>query len=93
MLFRSPRDQAKAALDQPQPSGLRNGRVQTAAVTNVRDLPDQWFGYAAADLVVLTTGSAPPEFLDELFDPQPPPVHLAHRPASLAGPPEPAALS
>ncbi|MFO0847628.1 MAG: hypothetical protein U0871_03570 [Gemmataceae bacterium] len=68
--FDLPRDTAKAVANQPQPSGLRNGRVQTAAVTNVRDLPDQWFGYNAADLVVLTTGSAPPEFLDELFDPQ-----------------------
>jgi hypothetical protein len=48
--------------------GLRNGRVETAAITNVRQMPDQWFGYQAADLVVLATGSAEGEFLDELFD-------------------------
>ena len=48
--------------------GLRNGRVQTSTFTNVRELPDQWFAYGAADLVVLATGSAPAEFLDELFD-------------------------
>jgi len=48
--------------------GLRNGRVETAAITNVRELPDQWFGYQAADLVVLATGTAQGEFLDELFD-------------------------
>lgn len=53
---------------QPARGGLREGRVETAAITNVREMPDQWFGYAAADLVVLTTGSAPGDFLDELFD-------------------------
>jgi hypothetical protein len=52
----------------PKP-GFRGGRVQTAVVTGVRELPDQWFGYAACDLVVLNTGAAPQEFLDELFDP------------------------
>ncbi len=48
--------------------GLRNGRVETSAITNVREMPDQWFGYHAADLVVLTTGSATGDFLDDLFD-------------------------
>lgn len=48
--------------------GLRNGRVETSAITNVREMPDQWFGYQAADLVVLTTGSATGDFLDDLFD-------------------------
>ena len=27
-------------------AALRGGRVETAAITNVRELPDQWFGYA-----------------------------------------------
>lgn len=48
--------------------GLRNGRVETSAITNVREMPDQWFGYQGADLVVLTTGSATGDFLDDLFD-------------------------
>ena len=54
---------------QPQP-GYRDGRVQTAILSDVREMPDQWFGYGAADLVVLGTGAAAGEFLDELFDPQ-----------------------
>jgi hypothetical protein len=65
--FDLPAPQNKTATSQ---TSLRDGRVLTAAVTNVREMPDQWFGYNAADLVVLTTGSAPPEFLDELFDDQ-----------------------
>ena len=48
-------------------SALRNGRVEAAAITNVADMPDQWFGYQACDLVVLTTGSATPQFLNDLF--------------------------
>jgi hypothetical protein len=49
-------------------SGLRGGRVETASFTNVREMPDQWFGYQAVDLVVLGTGSSPPDFLADLFD-------------------------
>ena len=51
----------------PATGGLRNGRVETAAITRVRQLPDRWIGYASADLVVLTTGSVPNDFLAELF--------------------------
>lgn len=64
----------------PRP-GFRNGRVQTAVVTDVRDLPDRWFGYSACDLVVLNTGAAPPEFLDELFDPDKSKPFVARRDA------------
>jgi hypothetical protein len=46
-------------------AGFRGGKVELAAITNVDELPDQWFGYDAADLVVLTTSS--PGFLDRLF--------------------------
>jgi len=48
-------------------SALRNGRVEAAAITSVADMPDQWFGYQACDLVVLTTGSATPQFVNDLF--------------------------
>ncbi len=48
-------------------SALRGGRVEASAITNVMEMPDQWFGYQAADLVVLTTGSTPLPFLNELF--------------------------
>jgi hypothetical protein len=62
------------AFDLPRPTGapegettgpLRGGRVELAAITDVGMLPDQWFGYDAADVVVLTTSSA--EFTERLF--------------------------
>lgn len=63
------------------PPGYRNGRVQTAVIADVREMPDQWFGYAACDLVVLGTGAATPEFLDDLFDPQKSQPFVARRDA------------
>lgn len=67
--FDLPQDEKRQSTTGGTRSGLRGGRVETAAVTNVREMPDQWFGYQAADLVVLTTGGGtPPEFLEELFD-------------------------
>ena len=66
--FELPADDKKATQSGTTRGGLRDGRVETAAITNVRELPDQWFGYQAADLIVLTTGAAQGEFLDELFD-------------------------
>ena len=49
---------------------LRAGRVELAAIGDVSLLPDQWFGYEAADLVVLTTGTGSDEFLRRLFGDQ-----------------------
>jgi hypothetical protein len=46
---------------------LRNGRVELAHVADFARLPDRWFGYAAADLVLLNTGTAPAGFLARLF--------------------------
>ncbi len=47
---------------------LRNGRIETAAITDLGLLPDKWYGYDAADLVVLSTGSISLEnFLVPLF--------------------------
>jgi len=46
---------------------LRNGRIETAAITSVEELPDQWFGYETADLIVLATGGSSDEFLTKLF--------------------------
>jgi hypothetical protein len=48
---------------------LRNGWVETAQITDVGMLPDQWFGYAAVDLLVLGTG-ANREFWETLGNPQ-----------------------
>jgi len=48
-------------------SGLRGGRVEASAITNVMDMPDQYLGWQTADLVVLTTGSASQQFLLDLF--------------------------
>ena len=38
---------------------LRNGWVELAQITNVGELPDQWFGYKGVDLLILTTGADP----------------------------------
>ena len=54
--------------DQPETKGLRGGRVQLARFDNVPAMPDHWFGYEAADLIVLPTGNTPIAFLQELFD-------------------------
>jgi hypothetical protein len=48
-------------------AGLRGGRVELAAITETAQLPDQWFGYDAADVVVLNTGPGADEFLRKLF--------------------------
>lgn len=63
------------------PPGYRNGRVQTAVIADVREMPDQWFGYSACDIVVLSTGAATPEFLADLFDPQKSQPFVARRDA------------
>lgn len=45
---------------------LRGGRVDLAHIASVSQLPDKWYGYDGADLVVLNTGSAP-DLLKQLF--------------------------
>src|SRR5205814_5271290 len=45
---------------------LRSGRIPTASIDNVALMPDQWFGYDAADLVVLCTGTND-KFITALF--------------------------
>jgi hypothetical protein len=52
------------------PTGpIRGGRVELAAIDRVEMLPDQWFGYDAADLVVIPT-AASDEFVRRLFGDQ-----------------------
>src|SRR5581483_2101860 len=58
-----------ATKDQDAAGQLRGGRVKLAAIDRVNLLPDQWFGYDAADLVVIPTGASG-EFLDQLFGDQ-----------------------
>src|SRR5439155_8417516 len=43
----------------------RGGRVEVAAIADVDLLPDQWFGYEAADLVILATTAD--DFVERLF--------------------------
>ena len=50
---------------------LRGGRVETAAITNLRQMPDRWLGYDSVDLCVIGTGAAADEFLAELFSDSP----------------------
>ena len=49
-----------------QSAGLRGGRVEFRLNCGLRALPDQWFGYEAADLVVLHTGPARTSFSQTL---------------------------
>jgi hypothetical protein len=62
-----------AGFELPKPAtggdvvALRGGRIELAHIGDTSHLPDQWFGYDAADLVLLNTGTAPPEFLKQLF--------------------------
>src|SRR6185437_3408957 len=44
---------------------LRGGRVELAAITDAEQLPNHWFGYDAADLVVLSTSDS--AFVKQLF--------------------------
>lgn len=62
-------------------TNYRGGRIETAAITQFEDLPERWFGYDAADIVVLATGSASPEFLNRLFSDDAPPADRAKREA------------
>lgn len=47
---------------------LRDGRVELARIDTVEEMPDQWFGYEAADLVVLGTGRPDKEFVAKLLN-------------------------
>ena len=65
-----PKGQADATPDGGR-GPLRGGRVETAAITNVRQMPDRWIGYDSVDLCVIGTGSSSDEFLAELFSDSP----------------------
>ena len=63
---------AARGFELPKPAGGRSGRIarrsaagasNSATITDVAQLPDQWFGYDAADLVVLNTGPGAAGFL------------------------------
>jgi len=53
----------KPALGGADVGTLRAGRIELAHINTYADLPDEWFGYEAADLVIVNTGTATPEFL------------------------------
>ena len=66
--FTLPKEEVDDANPGTTRKGLRGGRIETAAITDVAMMPDQWFGYDSADLVVLTTGAADVNnFLTPLF--------------------------
>jgi hypothetical protein len=64
-----------AAFELPKPTGVapdasaghRGGRVELGTITDVAQLPTEWFGYDSADLVILHTGRGATSFLDRLF--------------------------
>ncbi len=67
----------------PSKVALRGGRVESAAFLSLEDLPDQWIGYQSADLVVLTTGGNPANFVGPLFASDAPQSTRARREALL----------
>src|SRR5439155_21239230 len=79
--FDLPKPAAAAQGDGPAPGPLRDGRIDVGTITSVDDLPDQWFGYDAADLVVLNTSSE--EFVRGLFGEQAAASDKARRAALL----------
>jgi len=54
--------------ENPYGRGLRGGRVETAAFASVETMPDHWYAYELADLVILATGNCSDDFLKKLFD-------------------------
>jgi len=61
-------DLPKPAVTTPeQPAGFRGGRVEPTEITEVNQLPDRWFGYEAAEVVVLNTAPGADEFINRLF--------------------------
>ncbi|QEG30799.1 hypothetical protein GobsT_56120 [Gemmata obscuriglobus] len=69
----------------PRPAGatdsgpLRAGRVDFTHIATVAQLPDRWYGYDGADLVVLGTGAA--DFVKQLFAPDATPQNQKKREA------------
>jgi hypothetical protein len=57
-----------AGKENPYSRALRGGRVETAAFAGVETMPDHWYAYEAADLVILATGNCSDDFLRKLFD-------------------------
>ena len=55
--LRLPKTEGRLAEDVVEADALRNGWVELAEIINVNDLPDQWFGYSAVDLMIVTTGA------------------------------------
>jgi len=53
---------------EPYTRGLRGGRVETATFDSVETMPDHWYAYELADLVILATGNCSDDFLKKLFD-------------------------
>ncbi len=79
---------APAGFELPKPAtapaetgSLRAGRVELAHIASVAQLPDRWYGYEAADLVMLNTGT--PEFVKQLFGDDATPANKQKREALL----------
>lgn len=63
--------------------GYRGGRVVTAALTTVEQLPGHWFGYEPIDLAILLLGDESREFVEQLWSSQAPPLVRQRREALL----------
>jgi hypothetical protein len=74
----------KLAGEDAAPAGtLRGGRVLTATVTAVEQLPGHWFGYDTVDLAVLLLGHESRAFVEQLWSSQASPIVQQRREALL----------
>lgn len=53
--------------DQAGSGGLRGGRILTATVRTVEELPGHWFGYESIDLIVVLAGADTEGFVRQLW--------------------------
>jgi len=67
MRFTQPRENP----NQPQDDAslLDFGKIEVASIERLRDLPDVWFGYDAANMLIIPTGTDDANFVQEWFSP------------------------
>lgn len=68
--FDLPKPTGTGEAELPPGGPLRGGRVELTAIADFDLLPDQWFGYDAADLVILNTGTGSDDLVKRLFNPR-----------------------
>lgn len=67
--LRLSRTEGQSSEETSESEALRNGWVELAQITSVKEMPDHWIGYQGVDLAVLAT-VADPKFWNELASDQ-----------------------